>query len=128
MTKKILTVSFLVVFIAVALAGCKSLGDISDSGNQFMTALKNQDYTASYAMLTPALQNELGSADGWKAFAEPRNFEDWKFSSNQVENDQGQLDGEATLGTEIYNISLVLQNVDSQWKVAGIDITFKENK
>jgi len=128
MTKKLMIVSMLVVFTAIALTGCQTLGNVGDTGNQFMTALKSQDYAASYALLTPDLQSELGGLDGWKTFAEPRNFEEWKFTNTQIENDQGQVDGEATLGDEIYNITLILQNVSDEWKVAGIDIQFKENK
>jgi hypothetical protein len=128
MTKKLMIMSTLVIFVAIALAGCQKLGNISDTGNQFMTALKNQDYAASYALLTPDLQSELGGQDGWKTFAEPRNFEEWKVTNTQFENDQGQVDGEATLGNEIYNFNLVMQNVSDSWKVSGIDIQFKANK
>lgn len=128
MTKKLMVVSTMVLIVAIALTGCQKLGDIGDTGNQFMTALKNQDFAASYALLTPDLQSELGGLDGWQAFAEPRNFEEWKFTNTQFENDQGQVDGEATLGDEIYNFSLVMQNVSDSWKVAGIDIQFKGNK
>ncbi len=128
MTKKFMIVSVLVVFAAMALTGCQTLGSIGETGDQFMTALKNQDYAASYALLTPDLQTELGGLDGWQSFAEPRNFDEWKFTNNQFENDQGQLDGEATLGNEIYYLQLVLQNIGDEWRVAGIDIQFKENK
>jgi hypothetical protein len=128
MTKKLMIVSMLVVFAAIALTGCQTLGDVGDTGNQFMTALKSQDYTASYALLTPDLQTELGGLEGWRTFAEPRNFEEWNFTNTQFENAQGQVDGEATLGDEIYHITLILQNVNDAWKVAGIDIQFKENK
>jgi hypothetical protein len=128
MNKKIASFTLIVLVVSIFLAGCQTLGNIGDSGNQFMTALKNQDYSASYALLTPELQQELGGTDGWKTFAEPRNFSEWKFTNNQFENNNGQLDGEATLGNEIYNISLVMQQSGDQWKVAGIDIKFKQNK
>ena len=128
MNKKMAVLSVFGVIFILAFAGCQTLGSISDTGNEFMTSLKNQDYAAGYALLTPDLQNELGGLDGWKTFAEPRNFSEWKFTNNQFENDSGQLDGEATLGDEVYTITLVLQQVDQAWKVAGLDIVFKENK
>jgi hypothetical protein len=128
MNKKILTFSVAALVLSIILAGCQTLGNIGDTGNDFMTSLKNQDFAAGYALLTPELQSELQGVDGWQAFAEPRNFSEWTFTNNQFENDSGQLDGEATLGNEVYTISLVMQKVKDEWKVAGIDITFKENK
>ena len=128
MNKKILTFSVAALVLSIILVGCQTLGNIGDTGNDFMSSLKNQDFAAGYALLTPELQSELQGVDGWQAFAEPRNFSEWTFTNNQFENDSGQLDGEATLGNEVYTISLVMQKVKDDWKVAGIDITFKENK
>jgi len=128
MNKKLAPISVIFLVLTILLVGCQTLGSIGDTGNEFMSSLKNQDYQAGYALLTPDLQAELGGVDGWQVFAEPRNFSEWTFTNNQFENDSGQLDGEATLGDEIYNISLVLQKVTDQWRVAGIDLTFKGNK
>jgi hypothetical protein len=128
MNKKVLIFSVAALVLSIILAGCQTLGNIGDTGNDFMTSLKNQDYVASYALLTPDLQAELGEVDGWQSFAEPRNFSEWTFTNNKFENDSGQLDGEATLGNEVYTISLVMQKIKEEWKVAGIDIKFKENK
>lgn len=128
MNKKIIAFSVAALVLSIVLAGCQTLGNIGDTGNNFMTSLKNKDFAASYALLTPELQSELEGVDGWQAFAEPRNFSDWTFTNNEFENDSGQLDGEATLGSEVYTISLVMQKIKDEWKVAGIDIQFKENK
>jgi hypothetical protein len=128
MNKKIIAISVAALVLSIILAGCQTLGNIGDTGNNFMTSLKNKDYAGSFALLTPDLQAELGGVESWQAFAEPRNFSEWTFTNNQFENDSGQLDGEATLGNEVYTISLVMQKVKDEWKVAGIDIQFKENK
>lgn len=128
MNKKILAFLVAALVLSIILAGCQTLSNIGDTGNNFMTSLKNQEYAASYTLLTPDLQAELGGVDGWQAFAEPRNFSEWTFTNNKFENDSGQLDGEATLGNEVYTISLVMQKVKDEWRVAGIDIVFKENK
>jgi hypothetical protein len=128
MNKKIFVFSVAALVLSIILAGCQTLSNIGDTGNNFMTSLKNQDYASSFTLLTPDLQAELGGVDGWQSFAEPRNFSEWTFTNNKVENDSGQLDGEATLGNEVYTISLVMQKVKDEWKVAGIDISFKENK
>lgn len=126
--KKFALILVFAVLLTVMFTGCQTLGSASDTGNNFMSALKSQDYSASYAMLAPELQTELGGQDGWKSFAEPRNFSEWKFTNTQVSNDSGQMDGEATLGDEVYNITLILQKSGDDWKVAGIDISFKEKK
>ncbi len=36
------------------------------------------------------------------------------------------MDGEASLGDETYTVLLVFDKIDDEWKVSGINFTFKE--
>lgn len=86
-----------------------------------MTALRDGNHDVSYNMLTSDLQKEIGGKDGWVQFATPRNFASWKFNSTNFQNNQGQLDGQAVIQNETYDMTLVFLNVNQEWKVAGIN-------
>jgi hypothetical protein len=119
----------LAVVLAAVTVSCgltQDMSAVSDTGNAFMTALKDGDHAKSYALLAPDLQTELGGTlESWTEFATPRNFSQWSFSNTKLENDTGQLDGEATLSPDTYTVSLVLKKVNNEWKIAGIDIKKK---
>jgi hypothetical protein len=118
----------LVLLAGLLLTACGAVNDlkaVAAQGNAFMQALKDADHAKSWAMLTPDLQKEMGGLDQWTQFAAPRNFSKWSFSSNNISNDSGQLEGEATLGSDTYSVTLVMQKVDSVWLVAGIQIDKK---
>lgn len=76
-------------------------------------------------MLTPAVQEEVGSYDAWVVFATPRNFDTFSFSKNNIENTSAQLDGEATLAGDTYLVTLVLDKSGDQWFVSGINFSLK---
>jgi len=90
-----------------------------------MTALKNGDHTTSWNMLTTSVQEELGSEPAWEEWASIRAFPEWKFTNNQVENNEAQLDGEATLDGITYNVTLVFDKTDTGWLVSGINFQEK---
>jgi hypothetical protein len=123
------------VFVMVSLAAilvlsaCSVVGDLTqvkNTGDDFMAALRDGEALTSWDLLSPDLQAEIGDQAAWVDFATPRNFSEWKFTNTQFENDYGQLDGEATLGIETYTIQLILYKISDAWKIAGIDIVFKE--
>ena len=118
----------LLVLIWLLVSSCGLTDDFStvrDLGNSFMTALRDGDHAASYNMLAPALQQEIGDMNAWVAFAAPRNFSDWSFSSTSVDNGEGQMDGEATFTDGEYNIALVFGKYGDDWKLTGINFMKK---
>lgn len=128
MKKRLLVVFTLIIISALVLSACKVAGqltDVSDRGKAFMAALRDADHAASWSMLTPAVQEEVGSYEDWVTFATPRNFETFIFNSNNIENNSAQLDGEATLGSETYLVTLVLDKSGDQWFVSGINFSLK---
>jgi hypothetical protein len=112
-----------------SLSACGVTNDlktVSDNGKAFMTALRDGDHNASWALLTPDVQTEIGSYDNWVAFATPRNFSKFSFSSTNVENDQAQMDGEASFPNgETYTVTLIFYKINDQWLIAGINFALK---
>ena len=128
MKKRLLVIVTLVIISTFVLSACGVAGqltDVSDRGKAFMAALRDADHATSWSMLTPAVQEEVGSYDAWVNFATPRNFDTFSFSSNNIENNSAQLDGEATLADETYLVTLVFDKSGDQWFVSGINFSLK---
>ena len=128
MNKRLSIIIAVVVLSAFVLSACGVAGqltDVSDRGKAFMAALRDGDHATSWSMLTPAVQEEVGSYDAWVSFATPRNFDTFKFNENNIENNSAQLDGEATLANETYLVTLVLDKSGDQWFVSGINFSLK---
>jgi predicted small secreted protein len=121
----IIAVVILSTFVLSACGVAGQLTDVSDRGKAFMAALRDADHATSWSMLTPAVQEEVGSYDAWVSFATPRNFDTFSFSSNNIENNSAQLDGEATLAGETYLVTLVFDKSGNQWFVSGINFSLK---
>ena len=121
----IIAVVILSTFVLSACGVAGQLTDVSDRGKAFMAALRDADHATSWSMLTPAVQEEVGSYDAWVNFATPRNFDTFSFSSNNIENNSAQLDGEATLAGETYLVTLVFDKSGNQWFVSGINFSLK---
>ena len=96
---------------------------MSTAGESFMTAVRDGNYAAAYALCTPALQQELGDLSEFESTMQDNRPTKWNFTSRQVENNSGQLDGTATLQDgSAADVRLVLDQVGGAWKVSGINI------
>ncbi len=105
-------------------AGVSATKPIADVGKAFMTALKDGDYARAFALCSTDLQTELGDAGQLQALIEDGNAQpaSWKFSSRNISDDQGQLEGTVTFtGDRPGTLSIILARVDDEWKVAGFD-------
>jgi hypothetical protein len=120
-----LVVSVLALAILSACGAVSEITTVGDVGKAFMAALRDGDHTASWNMLTPAVQTEIGGQAAWVDFATPRNFSEFSFSSTNITNNQAQMDGEAVLGADTYTVVLVLEKVGDAWKLSGINFTLK---
>jgi len=126
MKNRIVSLSALSIVLVMALSACGVVNDVSkvgDLGKSFMTALQNNDATSSWGMLNSTVQTQIGDAAAWEAFVAPRNFSEYSFSNTQVDNNTGQMDGEATLGTDKYTVALVFEKTDDTWLISGINFT-----
>lgn len=120
-TALFLVAVIVMVFSLSACGAVSGLSDVKSTGDAFMTALKNGDHSTSWNMLTPAVQEELGSQEFWVEWATIRSFPEWKFTNTQIDNNEGQLDGEATLDGITYDVTLVFEKIGDAWLISGIN-------
>jgi hypothetical protein len=123
---KFLIVAILSMLVLTACGAVSQVTAVSNAGKAFMTALKDGNHQASWDMLTQTVKDEVGNYDGWVAFATPRNFSTFSFSSNNITNNEAQLDGEASLNGETYTVTLVFDKTGDQWLVSGINFALKK--
>ena len=118
-----------VCIIGVAFAlGVLGTQPAATAGEDFMAALKKGDYNQAYNLCAPALQRELGSARNLETRIKNGKVEPtgWTFTSRNVNNDTGQLDGTVTFtGNREGNVRLVLTQVGGQWKISGFNLQEK---
>ncbi len=121
MKKNLVMVLAVGLILLFSLTACGQLGDVSDMGNAFMSALSTGDNATSYQMLHPDIQQEVGGESGWTEWTAIRNFEKWKFNSTSIENDSAQLEGTAELEGVTYDVVLVFDKVNDAWQITGIN-------
>ncbi len=116
------------VVLIMALSACGLVGEmksINDLGDDFMTTLRDSDAASSWDMLADNIKTEVGDETAWAEFVAPRNFSDWSFNNTQINNDSAQLDGEATLGDETYDVVLVFDKINDVWLISGINFSLQ---
>ncbi len=120
MKKKLVTVLVVALVLMFSLTACSALKDITNLGNTFMTALSTQDNATSFSMLSPDIQAEVGYEAGWADWTSIRDFDEWKFTSNSIENDVATLEGTAQLDGEEYLVTLQFTKNGSDWELTTI--------
>lgn len=113
-----------VIILILPLVGCASLKAVNTTGEDFMQALKDQDNTASWNLLSESLKKEIGDETKWAEFTAPRAFETWKFTSTSFSNDTGQAEGTAEIRGETYDVVLGLVKENSTWLLQAIEFKF----
>jgi uncharacterized protein DUF4864 len=111
----------LALFVAVLLFFVMTLTrPVVDVGDRFMTALKEGDFPRAYALATPALQRELGSAEDFAKRAGPERPASWSWSSRSIRNDTGRVSGAYTARDgRPSRAELVFHWVDGEWRVTA---------
>ena len=116
------------IIVAAVALGFGATQPAATAGENFMTALKNGDVAGAYNLCTPALQRELGSAQGMQTRITNGRVQptQWSFSSRNINNDTAQLDGTVTFtGNREGNVTLVLAQVGGEWKISGFNLKEK---
>lgn len=117
-----------VVFVIVGVLIYSVLGatqPVADTGNSFMTALRDADYPRAYALGSPGFQQRVGDAAGLQRVIATGKVQrtDWSFSSRSVSGDTAELKGRATYtGGQKGPVLLTLAKVGADWRVTGFDM------
>jgi hypothetical protein len=117
-----------IFFVVVFALGMGATQPAASAGEAFMTALKNGDHAGAYNLCSPALQRELGNAGSLGTRIKNGKVEPtaWTFSSRDINNDTGQLDGTVTFtGNREGTVRLVLTQVGGEWKISAFSLKEK---
>lgn len=118
-----------ILFVALTFGGAMLLtSGAADAGNSFMTSLTAGNYDKAWGDCHPALQQKIGSVQKLKDIVEGGNAKPVSFaiSSRNVNNDEGKLEGTATLsGNRQANLVVELAKSGNDWKVIGFNIKEK---
>lgn len=120
MKKRLLLVFVAALVMMLSLSACGSLKEISNLGDTFMSALSTGDNATSYAMLSEDIQAQVGYETGWAEWAAIRDFSEWKFTSNSIENDIARLEGTALLDGDEYKTTLEFTKSGDDWQLTTI--------
>jgi uncharacterized membrane protein len=94
---------------------------IVNAGDAYMTALRDGDYSKAYDMSATSLQQEAGDAEGLRAALGTRQLASWNFTSRNISNNQGSLEGTtAYTNGETGTVEMSLLQVGNDWKVVGL--------
>jgi hypothetical protein len=115
---------FAVGMLILPLVGCSTLKAVNTTAEDFMQALKDQDNSASWNLLSEGLKNEIGDETKWAEFTAPRAFESWKFTSTSFSDNSGQAEGTAEISGETYDLVLGLAKENSNWLIQAIEFKF----
>jgi hypothetical protein len=94
---------------------------VVDAGEAYLTALRDGDYSRAYDLSGPALQQEVGDAEGLQTRLGTRQLASWSVNSRNISNNQGSLEGTTTYTTgETGTFEMSLTQAGNDWKVVGI--------
>jgi hypothetical protein len=101
---------------------------VTDTANDFMVAVKNNDYVKAYNLVIPEQQTSFGgSPDGMKDLFQRNNWADpvdWTFTNFNVTDNEAVVTGTVTLkGNVKNNVRIDLRNPGNQWKILGFGLT-----
>lgn len=96
---------------------------VANAGDAFMAALRDGDYNRAYDMSAPALQQDAGDAEGLQAALGTKPVASWSFTSRNISNNQGSLEGTTTYTDgSTGTVTMALIQVGNDWKVSGVSL------
>lgn len=93
------------------------------TAEEFLAAFGQGDAEASFGLLSPAAQEQIGGLEAWKGhIAEGAEYEtlpsDWNFTSQNASDTAGQIQGTVVTKGE-KQLGITLEKTDAGWVVAG---------
>ena len=96
---------------------------VANAGDAFMAALRDGDYNKAYDLSAPALQQEVGNAEGLQAALGTNRVASWSFTSRNISNNQGSLEGTTTYTDgSTGTVTMALTQVGNDWKVSAVSL------
>ncbi len=97
---------------------------VADVGENFMQALKAGNYDAAYGLCHANLQSKIGSARNLKSMVEGGKAQPlkWTFTSRNIENDQGSMEGSVTMTSGEGTVTIELAKAGDDWKIIAFDL------
>lgn len=96
---------------------------VASAGDDFMSALKTGDFAHAYALCSPDLQKELGSASALGTMAQGYQPARWNWTSRSVRNGVGRLDGSFTYtGGKSGTVHITLTSINNSWRITGFSL------
>jgi hypothetical protein len=114
-----------VVAVAALAAGIVILvfsltGPVVAAADTFMGALRDGDYARAYSQSAPALQRELGDAQGYGRGIGPYRPASWSWSQRSIRNGTGRVSGSVTYQNGANGrVQLTMRQIDESWRVEG---------
>jgi hypothetical protein len=126
---------FLILFVLLFTPGCgvvKTAQAFNQTGNDFMTALKDGQYETAYALFHENLQSEVGSLESLEAMIEDNNAQpkDWTFSSWNMSTDEDGNNLATVEGSVTYmddrqgTVDLELVQEGETWKILSFSLNW----
>lgn len=117
-------------FILIGLAGIGALAalivtlvfsltrPVVETADIFMSALRDGDFGRAYSQSSPALQREMGDAQGFGRGIGPYRPATWSWSQRSIRNGIGRVSGSVTYqaGTR-GSVRLTMRQVSDAWRV-----------
>ena len=135
--RNLLTLIAVLMIFATLLAasGCgavESAKVLNQTGNDFMTALKDGQFETAFKLCMAELQTEIGSVDDLSSMIDDSSArpKEWTFSSWNMSTDANQNTTAKVEGTVSYQdgrtgaVTLELIKVGEEWQVMSFNLTW----
>lgn len=137
MSRKLLRINtfFVILGVLLAASACgvvETAQAFNQTGNDFMTALKEGNFETGFNLFAAELQSEVGSAADLKAMIDDNNARpnEWTFSSWNISTDENQNNLATVEGSVTFQdgrkgvVKLELVKVGEAWKVISFDLSW----
>jgi hypothetical protein len=95
-------------------------GPVVAAADSFMGALRDGDYSRAFSQSAPALQRELGDAQGYARGIGRYRPASWSWSQRSIRNGVGRVSGSVTYRNGANgSVQLTMSQIDDRWRVEG---------
>jgi hypothetical protein len=100
-------------------------GPVDAVANEFMSALRDNDWQRAYALLDPRLQREVGTVTQFQQLITRRQAQpqSWNWNRRHIDNDQATWGGSTTFTSgRRGTVELRLTRSDGTWRLVAFNL------